>query len=174
MNLAEKRTELRRLEREAKALRREIRKANPAPPKPRAPGATRAERKAGADALELAGKIAARARAKGGELDPRCEWYTNGSRCGCYGSDADHVLGGRWKSDMEALPNGEGFQILCRTHHDIEKHNGAKMPALLQAEEHAIRIGSPGLLRLVKAAIARFNAKHPVAVRMVVSGKGRP
>lgn len=126
---------------------------------PRAPGATKEQRKLTQDEIEAAGKIAARHRAEQ-DGSPRCEWFTDGKRCTSYGTDCDHVLGGRWKSDMEALPNGEGFQVECRTHHDL-KHGPGKAGHLAQAKEHAIRIGSRGLRRHVEDAIARFNAKHP-------------
>jgi hypothetical protein len=123
------------------------------------PGATKAQRKLTKDESEAAGKIAARRRAEQ-EGSPRCEWFTDGVRCTAYGTDCDHVLGGRWKSDMEALPNGEGFQVECRTHHDL-KHGPGKEGHLAQAKEHAIRIGSRGLKRHIEAALARFKAKHP-------------
>lgn len=137
-------------------------------PKASAPGKTRAERDRAADANERTGKDAAYERAKTVHGLPQCEWYVDGKRCFDNGTEADHVLGGRWKKDMEMLPNGEGYQVMCHLHHQIEKHGGPKMPALLQAKEHAIRIGSPGLLRHVEKAIYRYNAKHPVPVRVEV------
>lgn len=131
----------------------------------RAAGPSREERRAADDARELAGKAAAMSRSRCPLLGgPRCEDHTAGRRCAEAATDADHVLGGRWKKDMEELPNGEGFQAKCRTHHDI-KHGPAKRAALLEAKEHAIRIGSRGLLRHVEAAIARYEAKHPEARR---------
>jgi hypothetical protein len=137
--------------RKAKAQRRK----RPA----RAPGLSREERRAQDDARELAGKAAAMKRSEDPPGRPRCEDTTAGRRCSEDGHDADHVLGGTHKKEMEALPNGEGFQVKCRTHHDL-KHGPAKRTALLEAEEHALRIGSRGLLRHVEAAIRRYEAKH--------------
>lgn len=122
----------------------------------RAPGPTREERRAAADARELAGKAAARVRSGG-----RCEWHEGGRRCGDTGTERDHVLGGRWKKEMEALPNGEGLQDLCHDHHQVVKHGPDRLGALRQAKEHAIRIRSRGPLRHVEDAIARYHARHP-------------
>lgn len=149
---------LRERERQAAARRRAkaAKRARPA----RAAGKTAAERRAEDDARELAGKAAAMARSKCPLLGgPRCEDHTSGRRCAEAATDADHVLGGRHKAEMEALPNGEGFQAKCRFHHDL-KHGPARAAALAEAKEHAIRIGSRGLLRHVEAAIARYEAKH--------------
>jgi hypothetical protein len=127
-----------------------------------APGVSREARRAEDDARELAGKAAAKKRSEDPPGRPRCEDFTSGRRCVEDATDADHVLGGRWKKDMEELPNGEGFQAKCRTHHEL-KHGPAKRTALLEAKEHAIRIGSRGLLRHVELAVARYAAKHPEA-----------
>lgn len=125
------------------------------------PGTSRPERRQIEERTEASGKMAARKRA---EVDgsPRCEWFTNGVRCTGYGTDADHVLGGSHKKEMEALPNGEGFQVECRTHHQL-KHGPGKAGHLAQAREHAIRVGSRGLLRLATKATALHNGKHPEA-----------
>jgi hypothetical protein len=127
-------------------------------PKPPPPGKTKAERKMTRDEIEAEGKRAARARA---EQDgaPRCEWFTDGIRCTSYGSDCDHVLGGIHKGEMEDLPNGEGFQVECRTHHNL-KHGPGKDGHLAQAREHAIRIGSRALRKLVERATALHEGKH--------------
>jgi hypothetical protein len=121
------------------------------------PGKTRAERRAEADAIEAKGKAAARVRSGG-----ICEWHTDGTRCAAPATDGDHVLGGQWKRDMEALPNGEGFMDLCRFHHE-DKHGPGKPESLAVAREHALRIGARGLLRHVEAAVRRYEAKHPEA-----------
>jgi hypothetical protein len=135
------------------------------PSAPEIPGKSREERRAAADALEDAGKAAARARSAGSTIAGvrRCEWHENGQRCGSVAAEVDHVLGGRWKKDMEELPAGEGFQDLCTPHHQITKHGPDKLGALAQAKEHAIRIRSRGLLRHVEDAIARYHARHPEA-----------
>jgi hypothetical protein len=132
--------------------------------KPPPPGRSREERRAEEDSIEAKGKKAAKARAGG-----ICEWHTFGRRCHAEGTDADHVLGGRWKSDMEALPNGEGFMWECRFHHDI-KHGPGKPESLAVAKEHALRIGSKGLLRHVELAAARFEARNrpSIPIRVVV------
>jgi hypothetical protein len=127
-------------------------------PKPLPPGKTKAERKKTRAEIEAEGKRAARARAEQ-EGAPRCEWFTDGVRCPSYGSDCDHVLGGTHKGEMEDLPNGEGFQVECRTHHAL-KHGPGKDGHLAQAREHAIRIGSRALRKLVEKATALHEGKH--------------
>lgn len=122
----------------------------------RAPGPTRERRRAEDDARELAGKAAAMRRAGG-----RCEVHEKGARCDASATDAHHAIGGRWKRDVESLPNGEGFIAACRLHHDLLLHGPDRAGAIHQAWEHAIRVGSRCLRRLVDAAAARYHAKHP-------------
>jgi hypothetical protein len=138
----------------------------------RAPGLSPAERAELADAIERLGKAAAMKRAEDLPGVPRCEWRTNGQRCSDYATEAHHVLGGRWKPDVEALPNGEGYMALCRTHHQLNAHGAERLEALVQTKEHAIRVRSMKLLRLVEKALARWEARHPeCAVRVIASGK---
>jgi hypothetical protein len=144
---------------------RRIGARKPKPSTPVIPGKSREERRAAEDALEEKGKAAARERSAASTVAGvrRCEWHELGQRCGAVAAEVDHVLGGRWKKDMEALPNGEGFQDLCSPHHQVTKHGPDRLGALHQAKEHAIRIRSRGLLRHIEDALARYHARHPEA-----------
>jgi hypothetical protein len=92
----------------------------------------------------------------------RCEWHTDlggiDVRCPSEANDPDHVIGGRFRKDCEAL-GAEGLECLCRTHHDV-KHGPGRGGALEQAKAHALRHGYRRLLRLIEQAIARHEAKH--------------
>jgi hypothetical protein len=130
--------------------------------------APRVKAKAAAEAQDAAfyaqAKREAAARAtRGGSV--RCEWIglVSGTRCTALADDPDHVLGGRFRKECEAL-GAEGLQCLCRGHHDY-KHGPDRQGALDQAKEHALRHGYRRLLRLVEQAIARYEAKHPEARR---------
>jgi hypothetical protein len=127
---------------------------------PRAIGRMKATKEA-EDAREKEGKAAAMKRAEDPPGKPRCEFYEDGKRCFETATDAHHCLGGVHKEEMEALPNGEGFQAGCRNHHEIIGHSSSRLVAVSQAKEHAVRIGSKGLLRHVEAALALYEGKHP-------------
>lgn len=98
---------------------------------------------------------------------PRCEHVTGTSlwarRCPEGANDPDHVIGGAYRKDCEAL-GAEGLECLCRGHHDL-KH--ASSPSRLfwldHAAEHAERHGYKRLAALVAKARARYEAKHPEA-----------
>jgi predicted transcriptional regulator len=137
------------------------------PAKVRAPGVTKELREAAEAAFYAVERGLAFARAgrvvdeRGNVKRPaRCEVHTNGQRCSLEGVDPDHVLGGAYKSDCEAL-GAEGLEIMCRVHHDMKTANSpSRFLWLDQAKEHAIRIGAKRLLQLVEKAIARHEAKH--------------
>jgi hypothetical protein len=147
---------------EVRAMAERVLARGPRKPRPEIAGPTRKDRRSAEDAREATGKVAALIRSHDSDAGyNRCEVYESGQRCLSLVSDCHHAVGGRWKRECEALPNGDGFVACCRPHHDHLFHGPDRLGALRQAEEHALRIGSRGLMRLVDAAIQRYEAKHP-------------
>jgi hypothetical protein len=129
--------------------------------KPKVPGVSRDERRRIEDSREDAGKAAAMERAKDFSGLPRCEvWDGKGLRCLHTATDADHVLGGSRKPDMEQI-GGEGFQSMCRAHHDLKTTNTPTGKFWLdQAMEHALRVGAKRLVPHLDRALAKYEGKH--------------
>jgi len=127
----------------------------------RAPGPTRADRKAAEDAREALGKAAAMERSRDFSGIARCEvWDADGRRCLETATDADHVCGGAQKRDMERI-GGEGFQAMCRRHHGLKTNNTPTARVWLeQAMEHALRIGAKKLFPFLDRAMAKYQGKH--------------
>lgn len=147
------------LESEIKASKKRIAAVRDA--KPAAPGKSRAERQAEDDAREADGKAAAMKRSEDFASKPRCEVYDGNSRCVETATEADHVLGGSNKEDMEALPNGEGFEAMCHTHHVLKTGNvPTGLVWLKQAKDHALRVGAKRLLPFIDRALAKYEGKH--------------
>lgn len=126
----------------------------------RSPGKTQAERRAEADAQELDGKARAMKRSEHPDGAPRCEVVDREGRCVFTATAAHHALCGRWKSDVEALPNGEGYIATCDTHHTGLFHGAERLASLEEAREHGLRIGSWRLVQLVDLAIVRYRMRH--------------
>lgn len=131
------------------------------------PGPSRKAKRDEAEAVESAAKGDAFTRAgrvfgADGSVfrHARCE-YRSGAIC-CYstGTDADHIIGGASKRDMERL-GAEGFQVFCRAHHDLKTANSPTRVFWLDvAEEHALRVGARKLLPFIARARAKLEGKR--------------
>ena len=141
MTATEKAAELRRLERRARELRREIKKARPKTPRPKAPGKTRDERRKERNkrAAEIRASVMKRAEAQGG-----CEWCPEERKSLAVTLEWHHLLGGGQRRYVESVENTAGICWDC--HRGWER---SSTEVLAAARQWAIRLGFRDALRAI-------------------------
>ena len=154
MTLSEKRTELRRLEHEAKRLRREIRKAKPRIEKPKTPGLSREERRAehNASTKGLRANVLARSCGKceacGGDLGTA--W------------DLHHVEGGGLRRSRQR--SGNCLALCMECHRRWHRGDLGTLAQIARAPSLDAEARREVLHRIAKIEEARRTPSVPVRI----------